>query len=185
MLKLPPGIQPDTVRLGSPDKTIKSTNVSRCLRACIDNKQYMSWQMAKENKTCRLFYQVPPHAWHPGLISGQKSSSTVHDSMRTLDRSGNYPQSGNTTIATGGKRVSPSFMVSNCFEQICKQFEEHGCLVSTSKTFAKAFHGALAVNVTVEPGKKRTLTLVLGWFYPNGGFTGILYALKIIAPHYV
>ena len=100
MLKLPPGIQPDTVRLGSPDKTIKSTNVSRCLRACIDNKQYMSWQMAKENKTCRLFYQVPPHAWHPGLISGQKSSSTVHDSMRTLDRSGNYPQSGNTTIAS-------------------------------------------------------------------------------------
>ena len=53
-------------------------------------------------------------------------------------------------------------MVSNCFEQILKQFEEHECLVSTSKTFGNAFHGAVAVNVTVEPGKKRMLTLVLG-----------------------
>ena len=141
--------------------------------------------MAKENKTCRLFYQVPPHAWHPGLISGQTSMWTAHDSMLTLNRSGNYPQSGNTTIATGGKRVSPSFMVSNCFKHIWKQFEGHGCLVLTSKTFGNAFHGAVAVKVTVQPGKERTLTLVLGWFYPNGGFTGMLNALTIIAPHYV
>ena len=52
----------------------------------------MSWQMAKENKTCQLFYQVPPHAWHPGFISGQKSTWTTHDSMLTLNRCGNYPQ---------------------------------------------------------------------------------------------
>ena len=92
MLNLPLGIQPDTVRLGSPDKTIKSTNVSQCSRACIDSKQCMSWQMAKGNKTCQLFYQVPPHAWHPGFISGQKSTWTTHDSMLTLNRCGNYPQ---------------------------------------------------------------------------------------------
>ena len=57
--------------------------------------------------------------------------------------------------------------------------------MSTSKTLRNAFHGAVAVNVTVEPGKKKTLTLVLEWFYPNRGFTGVLYALTIIAPHYV
>ena len=175
MLNLPLGIQPDTKRLGRPDKTIKSTNVIQCSRACIENKQCMSWQMAKENKTCQLFSQVPPHAWHTGFISGQKSTWTAHDSMLTLNRPGNYPQSGNTTIATGGKRVSPSFMVSDSFEQIWKQFEEHGYLVSTSKTFGSGFHGATAVNVTVKPGEERTLTLVLGWFYPNRDFTGMLY----------
>ena len=164
MLNLPLGIQPDTVRLGSPDKTIKSTNVSQCSKACIDNKQCMSWQMAKENKTCQLFYQVPP-----------KSTWTARDSMLTLNRPGNYPQSGNTTIATGGKRVSPSFMVSDSFEQIWKQFEEHGYLGSASKTFGSSFHGATAVNVIAKPGKERTLTLVLGWFYPNRDFTGMLY----------
>ena len=66
-------------------------------------------------------------------------------------------------------------MVSNNFEQIWKQFEEHHCLVSTPKTFGNGFHGAAAVNVTVEPGTERTLTLVLGWFYPNRDFTGMLY----------
>ena len=141
--------------------------------------------MAKENKTCQLFYQVPSHAWHPGFISGQKSMWTAHDSMLTVNRSGNYPESGNTTIATGGKRVSPSFMVSNNFEQTWKQFEKHGCLVSTSKTFGNGFHGDEAVNVTVEPGIERTLTLVWGRFYPDRDFKGMLYALTIIAPHYI
>ena len=174
MLNLPLGIQPDTVRLGSPDKTIKSTNVSQCSRACIDNKQCISWHMAKENKKCQLFYQVPPHAWHTGFISGQKSTLTAHDSMLTLNRPGNYPQSGITTIATGSKRGSPSFMVSDSFEQIWKQFEEHGYLGSASKTFGSSFCSATAVDVTVKPGKERTLTLVLGWFYPNRDFTIIL-----------
>ena len=130
--------------------------------------------MAKENKTCQLFYQVLSHAWHPGFISGQKSMWTAHDSMLTVNRSGNYPESGNTTIAAGGKRVSPSFMVSNNFEQTWKQFEKHGCLVSTSKTFGNGFHGI-----------ERTLTLVLGRFYPDRDFKGMLYALTIIAPHYI
>ena len=74
-------------------------------------------------------------------------------------------------------------MVSNNFEQIWKKFEEHGCLVSTIKTFGNGFSGAAAVNVTVEPGKERTLTLVLGWFYPNRDFTGMVYALTVIAPY--
>ena len=76
-------------------------------------------------------------------------------------------------------------MVSNNFEQIWKQFAEHGCLMSTTKTFGNSFHGAAAVNVTVEPGKERTLTLVLGCFYPNRDFTGMVYALTVIAPYYV
>ena len=118
--------------------------------------------MAKENKTCQLIYQVPPHAWHTGFISGQKSTWTALHSMLTLKRPGKYPQSGNTTIATGGKRVSPSFMVSDSFEQIWKQFEEHGYLGSASKTFGSSFHGATPVNVTLKPGKEKTLTLVWG-----------------------
>ena len=73
----------------------------------------------------------------------------------------------NTTIATGGKRVSPLFMVSDSFEQICKQFEEHGYFVSISKTFGSGFHGATAVNVTVEPGKESSI--------PKRDFTGMLY----------
>ena len=57
--------------------------------------------------------------------------------------------------------------------------------MSTSKTFGNGFHGDEAVNVTVEPGIERTLTLVLGRFYPDRDFKGMLYALTIIAPHYI
>ena len=171
MLNLPLGIQPDTVRLGKPDKSFKGESASQCARACIDDKKCMSWQMETQNKTCQLFYQVPPHAWHPGITSGQKSTWTAHDSMLTLNRPGNYPQSGNTSIVAD-KKASPSFMISDSFEQIWKQFEEHGYLVSSSKSIGSGFHGAVAINVTVGPGEERTLTMVLGWFYPNRDFTG-------------
>ena len=127
--------------------------------------------METQNKTCMLFYQVPLHAWHPGSISGQRVGWTVHDSMLTLNRPGNFPQSGNTTIVTD-KETNSSFMVSNSFEQIWKQFEEYGYLVSSSKSFESGFHGAAAVNVTVGPGEEKVLKIVLGWFYPNRDFTG-------------
>ena len=82
----------------------------------------------------------------------------------------------NTTIATGGKRVSPLFMVSDSFEQICKQFEEHSYFVSISKTFGSGFHGATAVNVTVEPGKESSIPTEI---------SQACFTLTIIVPHYV
>ena len=173
MLNLPLGIQLDTARLGKPYKSFKSPNVTQCTKVCTDDKNCMSWQMGKQNQTCQLFSDVPPHAWHPGFISGQKSTWTAHDSMLTLNRPGNYPQSGNTTIVTG-KEAKPSFMVSDSFEEMWKQFDEYGYLVSTSKLFGNGFYGAAAINVTVASGKEKTLTMVLGWFYPNRDFTGLL-----------
>lgn len=92
--------------------------------------------------------------------------------MLTLNRPGNYPQSGNTTIVTE-KSHSPSFMVSDSFGQIWKQFSTHGYLQSTAKSFDGGFHGATAINVTVGPGDEETLTMVLGWYYPNRDFTGV------------
>lgn len=93
--------------------------------------------------------------------------------MLTLNKFGDYPQSGNTTLLTE-EGASATFMVSDIFGDIWKQFDNHGYLVSTPKSFGiGAFYGAASVNVTVEPGMEETLTIVLGWFYPNRDFTGL------------
>lgn len=133
----------------------------------------MSWQLEADNNTCLLFDEVPLHAWHPGSTSGQKGLWTAHNSMLTLNRFGDYPQSGNTTLLTE-EGANATFMVSDIFGHIWKQFDNHGYLVSTPKSFGiGAFYGAASVNVTVEPGMEETLTIVLGWFYPNRDFTGL------------
>ena len=93
--------------------------------------------------------------------------------MLTLNRAGNYPQSGNTTILTDEKTNS-SFIVSNSFEQIWDQFEKYGFLAPSLKSSTGGFYGAATVNVTVMPGKEEVLTMILGWFYPNRDFTGAL-----------
>ena len=95
--------------------------------------------------------------------------------MLTLNRPGNYPQSGNTTILTE-KGENPSFMVTDDFKHIWKQFDEHGFLVFSpeAKRNRNGFYGAASVTCKIDSGKKQTLTLVLGWFYPNRDFTGML-----------
>ncbi|XP_020625895.1 uncharacterized protein LOC110063277 isoform X1 [Orbicella faveolata] len=172
MLNLPLGIQTDTKRYGKPTKSFKVSNSdpTSCSKTCVDDLECLSWQVDVKNKTCLLFDQVPPHAWQQGTISGQKNAWTACDSVLTLNRPGKYPQSGNTSIATD-KEDNPSFMVSNGFRQIWKQFSQHGYLRSTEKSFGAGFHGAASVNITVRPGKENTLTMVLGWFYPNRDFT--------------
>lgn len=185
MLNLPLGIQTDTIRLGKPIKSskLKKSDPTSCSKSCTGDAKCMSWQMDIKNKTCLLFDQVPPHAWRPGIISGQTNTWTARDSMLTLNRPGNYPQSGNTTIATD-KGDSPSFMVSNSFHQIWKQFSKHGHLLSTKKSFGSGFYGAACVNITVKPGEENTLTMVLGWFYPNRDFTGTLMNDLLCIPYY-
>ena len=174
MLNLPLGIQPDTARLGEPSAsfTDSSLNATKCSEICVASKECMSWQMVTSNKTCQLFNGVPLHVWHPGITSGQKVTWTAHDSMLTLNKIGNYPQSGNTTIVTD-KEASSSFTVGNSFAEIWEQFNKYGYLTSSSKSFGNGLYGAASVKVTVEPGKETTLTMVLGWFYPNRDFTGM------------
>ena len=174
MLNLPLGIQPDTARLGEPSAifTDSSLNATTCSESCVADQKCMSWQMVPSNKTCLLFNDVPLHVWHGGIISGQKGTWTAHDSMLTLNKIGNYPQSGNTTIVTD-KEASSTFMVGNSFAEIWKQFDKYGYLASSFKSLGNGLYGAASVNVTVEPGKDTTLTMVLGWFYPNRDFTGM------------
>ncbi|XP_068694647.1 uncharacterized protein [Montipora foliosa] len=171
LLNLPLGIQPDTQRLGKPYASFKDLNATQCANLCVHGLECMSWQVVTENQTCLLFNDVPLHAWKPGITSGQKSTWTTHDSMLTLNRPGSYPQSGNTTILTEmGARSS--FMVSDSFAEIWKQFTEHGYLPLSQKSQENGFYGAASVRSSINSGKEQTLTLVLGWFYPNRDFTG-------------
>ena len=172
MLNLPLGIQPDTKRLGKPYASFKTLNITQCANLCVDRLDCMSWQVVKNNQTCVLFNDVPPHAWHPSITSGQKSTWAARDSMLTLNKLGNYSQSGNTTILTD-KSASSSFMVSDSFAEIWSRFESIGHLMSPLKSFSSGFYGAASVNVTVKPEEEKALTLVLGWFYPNRDFTGM------------
>lgn len=174
MLNLPLGIQPDTQRLGKPYANFKGLNFTRCARKCNRARECMSWQVVTTNQTCLLFRDAPPHSWHPTITSGQKGTWTVYDSMLTLNRHGKYPQSGNTTILTD-KGISSSFTVTNSFEDIWKQFVANGYLKSSFKSNSTSgFYGAACVEVTVKPEEEKTLTMVLGWFYPNRDFTGML-----------
>ena len=81
--------------------------------------------------------------------------------MMTLNRPGNYPQSGNTTILTD-KEENPSFIVTK-FTDIWKQCDEHGYLVLSpqAQRNGNGFYGAESVTCNIDSGKEQTLTVIL------------------------
>ena len=81
--------------------------------------------------------------------------------MLTLNRPGNYPQSGNTNILMD-KKENPSFIVTK-FTDIWKQFDEHGYLVLSqqAKRNGNGFYGAASVTCNIDSGEEQTLTVIL------------------------
>lgn len=90
-----------------------------------------------------------------------------------LNRFGKYFQSGNIFIVID-KGDNFLFMVSNSFEEIWKQFSEYGYLILIEKLFGVGFYGVVFVNIIVKFGKENILIMVLGWFYFNRDFIGML-----------
>lgn len=121
----------------------------------------MTQQVVTSHQICLLFNDVPPHARRSGIVAGHKSTWTTRVSMLTLNRPGNYPQSGNTTILTD-KEENPSFIVTK-FTNIWNQFDEHAHLVLSpqAKRNGNGFYGAASVTFNIDSGEEQTLTVIL------------------------
>ena len=178
MFNLPLGMQPDTARVGEHKASFKMHGIhpSECAKACAADPNCMSWQVEIETKSCYLINSVPLHVWRPGYFSGQKSTWKASGSTLTHNRPGSFPQSGNTTLLLQ-EQGRASFMVGNDFHEIWEHFTKFGHL--TSEASETGFHGSASIDTSVKPGREETLTIVLGWFYPNRDFTG---TMKIWAP---
>lgn len=187
MLNLPLGIQKDTARFGNVKKSfkMKTADPAECATKCAAQHDCISWSVAMgtKEKTCALKDSLPLHSWKPGFISGVKGTWTVQESMLTLNRPGNFPQSGNTTLLAVTK-ARTSFMVGNDFRQIWHRFSNHGSFHSHSHVSRMGFYGAIAMTTSVPAGQERSLSFVMGWFYPNRDFTGTMIIFHVLVVNY-
>lgn len=140
---------------------------SECARACAKMPKCMAWT-TNGPSACLLKDKMPPHAWQSGIISGLKGFWSLDGAMLTMERPGFFPQSGSTTLYVveeeGG---TASFAIADEFGEIWQKFSRSGSLGNFKNVSSMALHGSAAIRTTLLPGQKKSLSIVMAWYYPN------------------
>ena len=89
----------------------------------------------------------------------------------TGDSSQRSPGSGDMALAVRGGDITAVASWMN-LEQLAKEFTNDGKLTGSRKAgptpMCQTLDGALASNIVVAPGEKKTVTFLLAWHFPNG-----------------
>ncbi|XP_020613507.1 uncharacterized protein LOC110051776 [Orbicella faveolata] len=170
MFNLPLGQQEDTIRVGDNYGEVVFTRMikpSDCAHACSKMPKCMSWT-TNGPTSCLLKDKMPLHAWATGIVSGLKGEWNVQDSMLTCHRPGFFPQSGSATLyAVDNDDRLGSFAVADDFREIWANFSNTGEIGVPKSLNKTGLYGAASVKTQLQPGEKKSLTLIMSWYYPH------------------
>lgn len=140
---------------------------SECARACAKMPKCMAWT-TNGPTACLLKDKMPLHSWQSGIISGLKGMWSVDGTMLTMERPGFFPQSGSTTLyAVEGEGEIASFAASDDFWETWQQFAKSGLVGNFTSSTSMALHGSASIQTTLQPGQKKSLSIIMAWYYPN------------------
>ncbi|KAK3748066.1 hypothetical protein QZH41_014759 [Actinostola sp. cb2023] len=170
LLNLPLGYQDDTIRIGDNFGEVVFTKKilpSQCAKACAKMPKCMAWT-TNGPTACLLKDKMPLHAWQNGIISGLKGVWSKNGSTLNMKRPGFFPQSGSTTLyAVGGEGETTSFAVADDFGDVWNHFAETGLAGNTTNITKFGLHGSASIQTSLQPGQKKSLTIIMSWHYPN------------------
>ncbi|XP_068707315.1 uncharacterized protein [Montipora foliosa] len=170
LFNLPLGQQDDTIRVGENFGEVVFTRMIKpadCAHACSKMPKCMAWT-TNGPTSCLLKDKMPLHAWATGIVSGLKGEWNVDNSMLTCHRPGFFPQSGSTTLyALDDDEATGSFAVADDFADIWKNFSKTGEIGVSNSPNKTGIHGSASVKTTLLPGEKKSLTIILSWYYPH------------------
>ncbi|ANW95304.1 hypothetical protein AXE80_02935 [Wenyingzhuangia fucanilytica] len=81
-----------------------------------------------------------------------------------LTKDGTEPASGNMTLAANGAD-KVTYAVADDLNVLWNTFNENGAFNTPDKT--SGAYGALSAQANLKPGETRTITIALGWYFPN------------------
>jgi len=117
---------------------------------------------------CLLKDKMPLHAWQSGIISGLKGFWSLDGTMLTMERPGFFAQSGSITLyVVEEEGDTASFAAADEFREVWQQFSRSGSLGNFKNVTSMALHGSAAIQTSLQPGQKKSLSIIMAWYYPN------------------
>lgn len=112
-----------------------------------------------ENKTDREYqaaflFNLPNHI---------RGSFKVEEGL-VLIKNGKEPTSGDMTLAANGAD-EVTYAVTNDLSKMWSDFDNSGSFRAKIKDSGK--YGAISAKVFLAPGEKRTVTIAMGWYFPE------------------
>ena len=150
---------------------VVSSNFTTCVSLCDQNPKCASWQWQPiaQQPTCVLYSDVQFNEYFDGHISGVRGQWMYDRSgPLVLDRPGNASSNGQFVLwpfNVSGQSMSAT--VDNDLNKILTSFVNNGGWMNTTTIKQSAVHGAVSVSTTLQPGEKKTLSILFAWYFPH------------------
>eukprot|EP01065_Artemidia_motanka_P038717 TRINITY_DN47565_c0_g1_i1.p1 TRINITY_DN47565_c0_g1~~TRINITY_DN47565_c0_g1_i1.p1 ORF type:complete len:985 (+),score=290.16 TRINITY_DN47565_c0_g1_i1:57-3011(+) len=167
MFNLPLLVEADQARPGTAiGKANQTADAPACAAQCGRTSGCRSWTWDAASKMCTAQSDAPLNRYQRGVWSGLAGKWEVDASSQclTLSRPGRGPMHGNVSVcvSTDGAGAGWSAAAADSATDLYKQFAG-GAL----KGGVEGAFGAAAVSSSVAAGSSATLTVTVGWDFPN------------------
>ncbi|XP_023931770.1 uncharacterized protein LOC106167159 [Lingula anatina] len=169
------------------EEALTVTNDLQCMKLCSSVKECGTWTFQEDTKSCVLYTSVNLNRFNPQRSSGVKGFWQVHETGGNLNcislvRECNVAPCGNLSICASSlnnQGVATSFGSADDVMDLWNDFAANGKFTKTAVTPESGalpnMHGAMALSTTLQPGKEKSVTLILSWYYPNRDFKRRIY----------
>jgi len=171
MFNAPLSAQVDHIRLSNNViQQVPSTEYADCVAACDRNAQCASWtwKPTQNGYACFLYSDVGNNVYVSGTASGVRGKWTYgQNGPLVVDRTGNMPANGQYALwpfLSSDKTMSA--VVDNDINNILGNFSLNGAWGQTQLS-TSAVHGAVSVTTILQPGEKKTLSILFAWYFPH------------------
>jgi non-lysosomal glucosylceramidase len=172
MYNVPLSTQIDQIRLSKNiTQQIASDSYIQCLSLCNQNIQCASWnwQFVDNNSTCILYSDVGNNVFSSGHVSGIRGQWTYDKTgPLVLDRPGIMPANGQYVLwpfLSSDKTMTA--VVDNDIKNILSNFSVNGGWFRQTEINGFGANGAVSISTTLQPGEKKTLSILFGWYFPH------------------
>jgi non-lysosomal glucosylceramidase len=171
MFNAPLSAQVDQTRLSkNVTQQVASDTYAQCIPLCNQNAQCASWnwQIIDNKTTCVLYSDLGNNVFFSGQVSGVRGQWTYdRTGPLVLNRPGTMPANGQYVLwpfLSSDKTMSA--VVDNDIMNVLTNFSANGGWFQTQIN-APGANGAVSISTKLQPGEKKTLSILFGWYFPH------------------
>jgi non-lysosomal glucosylceramidase len=172
MYNVPLSAQIDQTRLSKNIiQQIASDTYTQCISLCDQNTLCASWnwQIVDNQNTCLLYSDIGNNVYLNGHVSGVRGQWIYNKpGPLVLDRPGNMSSNGQYVLwpfLSSDQTMTAT--VDNDINNILSNFSTNGGWFQQTEIKGSGASGAVSISTTLQPGEKKTLSIVFAWYFPH------------------
>jgi len=148
-------------------RQILTDTYTECLDLCTDHPTCASWnwQSVNNQSVCILYSDVQYNEYLDGCVSGIRGDWTYNQTGPLILNRPSNASFALWPVASVNQTMSAT--IDNDLNRILNDFSNNGGWSNSTQTSGSATNGAVSISTILQPGEKRTLSIVFAWYFPH------------------